>query len=180
MAEPTEQVVEVTPTTEPVVPVVAPPSEPAVDLNETLERENNDDENEGEKQPEEEKQQEESTEQTPTKTAITKEESFNMSSVSHDGDANVNQDEPITKKSPVIQLSPTTAAQPNEEFAIPRMSRTNSESSLFSQISSVSEHYEKMKRQEAEQKAAAAAVEEEDDEYEYLTFIFLDFDINSL
>ena len=103
-----------------------------------------------------------------------------MSSVSHDGDANANQDEHTTKKSPVIQLSPTTAAQPNEEFAIPRMSRTNSESSLFSQISSVSEHYEKMKRQEAEQKAAAAAaaVEEEDDEYEYLTLIFLDFDIN--
>lgn len=67
----------------------------------------------------------------------------------------------------VNQKSKQTSNEPEQKLILPEdptprtLSRTNSELSLFSQISSVSEHYEKVKKQEQEEEKANAQLKEE-------------------
>jgi hypothetical protein len=89
---------------------------------------------------------------------VNNDESLNMSSIS----TNMNNESPLkafVKNQQIGDgfLLPNEDAN-NDEIA-PKMSRTNSELSLYSQISSVSEHYEKMKREKRSLKAKEATAE---------------------
>lgn len=102
------------------------------DLNRTLESENG-------------------VEQTQVNNNASQNESFelNMSSISQNSEKATNKDD--QRDSPMA--SKGCCYEDDNHFQLPedtapRLSRTNSESSLFSQISSVSEHCEKLKKQE--------------------------------